>query len=133
MQIMKSVLAVLALTFSLNSFAVTFIGSLLENQQILEFVSKQKDEGYNLTSVLDRLANEGIDEDQRGARGHYLLKFKKIDLVDGEDGDVIRKETSKKYDIRTDFGRVQKIEEIIDRPVEENNDNSSETEGSNNP
>lgn len=126
---MKSVFAVLALTFSLNAVAVTFIGSLLENQQILAFVAEKKEEGFNLTSVLDRLANEGIDEGQRGARGHYLLKFKKIDLVDGEDGDVIRKETAKKFDVRTDFGRVQKIEEIIDRPVEENNDNSSDDNG----
>jgi len=115
---MKLIFTALALTFSLNVLAVTYIGSLLENQQILEFIAKEKDNGYHLTSVLDRLSNEGITEDQRGARGHYLIKLKKIEFVDTEDGDVEKKESNKKFDVRTDFGRVQKIEEIVETPEE---------------
>ncbi len=122
---MKLILTALALIFSLNAMAVTFIGSLLENQQILEFIAKEKDNGYHLTSVLDRLSNEGITDDQRGARGHYLIKLKKIELVDTEDGDVEKKETNKKFDVRTDFGRVQKIEEIVENPSESNADITS--------
>jgi len=115
---MKLIFTALALTFSLNVLAVTYIGSLLENQQILEFIAKEKDNGYHLTSVLDRLSNEGITEDQRGARGHYLLKLKKVEFIDTEEGDVAKKETNKKFDVRTDFGRVQKIEEIVETPEE---------------
>lgn len=105
------------MTFVLNASAYTFIGSLLENKQILEFVAAKKEEGYHLTSVLDRLANEGLSEDQRGARGHYILKLKKVDFVDSEDGDVERVESIKKFDVRTDFGRVQGIEEVPETPV----------------
>ena len=105
------------MTFVLNASAYTFIGSLLENKQILEFVAVKKEEGYHLTSVLDRLANEGLSEDQRGARGHYILKLKKVDFVDSEDGDVERVESIKKFDVRTDFGRVQGIEEVPEIPV----------------
>lgn len=105
------------MTFALNASAYTFIGSLLENKQILEFVAQKKEEGLHLTSVLDRLANEGLSEDQRGARGHYLLKLKKVEMVDSEDGDVIKKETIKKFDVRTDFGRVQTIEEVPELPI----------------
>ncbi|MBK23354.1 MAG: hypothetical protein CME70_05050 [Halobacteriovorax sp.] len=119
---MKLILTALALTFSINALAVTYIGSLLENQQILEFIAKEKDNGYHLTSVLDRLSNEGITEDQRGARGHYLIKLKKIEFIDTEDGDVEKKESNKKFDVRTDFGRVQKIEEIVEAPTESNTD-----------
>ena len=125
---MKLVLTAIALTFAFNASALTFIGSLLENQQILELLATQKEEGYNLTSVLDRLSNEGITEDQRGARGHYLLKLKKIELVDTEDGDVEKKETNRKFDVRTDFGRVQKVEEVVERPVE--TDSSLNTDNS---
>jgi hypothetical protein len=114
---MKWLLTVFAMTFVLNASAYTFIGSLLENKQILEFVAQKKEEGFYLTSVLDRLANEGLSEDQRGARGHYLLKLKKIDLVDTEDGDIERKVTIQKFDVRTDFGRVQTIEEVPETPV----------------
>lgn len=106
---MKFILSVLVLTFSLNASAYTFIGSLLENKKILEFIAVEKEAGFHLTSVLDRLANEGLTEDQRGARGHYLVKLIKIDLVDTEEGDVERKITIKKFDVRTDFGRVQTI------------------------
>lgn len=114
---MKWLVAVFAMTFVLNASAYTFIGSLLENKQILEFVALKKEEGFHLTSVLDRLANEGLSEDQRGARGHYLLKLKKVNLVDSEDGDVERVEIIKKFDVRTDFGRVQTIEEVLETPV----------------
>lgn len=115
---MKLIITVLALTFALNASAYTIIGSLLENKKILEFVSVKKEEGFHLTSVLDRLANEGLTEDQRGSRGHYLLKLKKVEFIDSEDGDIDRKETIKKFDVRTDFGRVQSIEEVPETPVQ---------------
>ncbi len=114
---MKCLVAVFAMTFVLNASAYTFIGSLLENKQILEFVAEKKIEGLHLTSVLDRLANEGLSEEQRGARGHYLLKLKKVTLVDSEDGDVERQVVIKKYDVRTDFGRIQSIDEVPETPV----------------
>ncbi|MFT6069874.1 MAG: hypothetical protein ACJAT2_000888 [Bacteriovoracaceae bacterium] len=114
---MKWFVTVFAMTFVLNASAYTFIGSLLENKQILDFVAQRKEEGLHLTSVLDRLANEGLSEEQRGARGHYLLKLKKVTLVDSEDGDVERKVVIKKYDVRTDFGRIQSIDEVPETPV----------------
>jgi hypothetical protein len=114
---MKWLVMVSAMTICLNASAYTFIGSLLENKKILEFIVQKKEEGLHLTSVLDRLANEGLSDEQRGARGLYLLKLKKVEMVDSADGDVIKKETIKKFDVRTDFGRVQSIEEIPETPV----------------
>jgi hypothetical protein len=114
---MKLILSALALTFAINASAHTFIGSLLENKKILDFVAEKKEEGLNLTSILDRLANEGITEDQRGARGHYILKLKKVEYIDSEDGGIEKKETVRKFDVRTDFGRVQSIKESIDTLV----------------
>lgn len=120
---MKYFLTALVLTFSLNTSADTIlIGSLLENQQVKEHIFAFSEKGYLLTSILDRKANEGIPAEDRQGGGNYLIKLKKIELIDTEEGDVEKKETVKKFTVITAFGRVQKIEEIVEQPETNNTD-----------
>ena len=115
---MKFFLAIIALTFALNASADSLLlGSLLENQQVKEHINTFTEQGYFLTSILDRKANEGIPVEERQGRGNYLIKLKKVELVDTEEGDVEKKESIKKFTIITAYGRVDSIKEVIDTPV----------------
>lgn len=115
---MKFFLLIIALTFALNASADSIlIGSLLENQKVKEHINIYTEKGYFLTSILDRKANEGIPVEERQGRGNYLIKLKKVELVDTEEGDVEKKEDIKKFTIITAYGRVDSIKEVLDTPV----------------